>query len=95
MSTKIVDLAGGPVNLAADGDLVNMADPDGPRPVLVQNIGTARAYYRESATAPATTDYGHVLKSCEAFELVLFASMAGAWIWSRSTGKVAVTPRGL
>ena len=93
-STKVLDLAGGPVDLTADPDVAAMiaAAPEGAR-VFVQNVSPrAKVFYAEQAAAPARSHRGHCMLVGDGFAL-RFApgAPAGAWVWAASTGTVAVS----
>ena len=95
--TKIIDLAGGPVNLMADPDVAAAiaCEPAeyGAR-IFVQNISPrSKAFFAERSAAPARTDRGHCLFVGDGFVLRLTSSVTpGAWVWAASTGTVAVSP---
>lgn len=92
--TKQIDLSGGPVDLTADTDIadgISNAGTEGYR-LFVQNSSTrAKAYYRETADQPNTTDRSHPLCPNDGFVISLFSDTPGAWIWAASTGTVSVT----
>ena len=95
--TRIIDLAGGPVNLMADPDIVEALDlhpPESGIRVFVQNVAVrTKAYYSEQADAPSTTDRGHCLQPGDGFTVRLIRGvLPAAWAWATSTGSIAVSP---
>lgn len=95
--TKIIDLAGGPIDLMADPDVaVVLADapPETGARIFVQNVSTrANVFYAERSGAPARSAVGHCLMVGDGFVLRLRDGIpAGAWVWATSAGKVAVSP---
>ena len=95
--TRIIDLAGGPVNLMADSEVVAelAASPvERGTKIFVQNTSTrSKVYYAERPDAPARTARGHCLKPGDGFVLRLRDGLPlGAWVWVSSTGTVAVSP---
>ena len=91
--TKQIDLAGGPVNLAADTDIADgIANATDGYRIFLQNASTrAKAYYRETTAEPDTTDRSHPLCPNDGFVLTLYDDTPGAWIWAASTGMISVT----
>ena len=95
LETKTIDLAGGPVDLAAD---VNIAAALANEPVenglrlFLQNVSEEdKVYYAERTDEPAQSDRGHCLSTGDGFTLRLFSDRH-YWIWAESTGLVAVSP---
>ena len=98
LDTKIIDLAGGPVDLiagVADIALELAAAPvETGITIFLQNISArAKVFYAERSGAPARSAVGHCLMVGDGFVLRLRDGIpAGAWVWATSTGKVAVSP---
>ena len=95
-ATKVLDLAGGPINLMAEPDIaaaIAAARAVGAR-IFVQNISPrAKVYYAERTVPPARTDRGHCLLVGDGLALHLATGVTpGAWMWAASTGQVAVSP---
>lgn len=94
--TKVLDLAGGPVDLTADPDIAAMiaAAPAPGARVFVQNVSSrAKVYYAEHSDAPARRARGHCLAAGDGFALRLAPGVPpGAWVWAASAGLVAVSP---
>ena len=94
--TKILDLAGGPVNLMEDTTIVTalgFAVPEVGIRIFAQNVSTrSKVYYAERPGAPDRSDKGHCLLPGDGFLLRLRDGLpVGAWIWVASTGTVAVS----
>ncbi len=83
--TQVVDLAAGPVDLAAQFGARSMS-------MFIQCVGAEEIRYRETATEPALTDGGHILRTGEGMFVTLEATDKG-WVWAPGgVGEVAVSP---
>ena len=94
--TKIIDLAGGPINLLADPDILTELDRlviERGMLIFLQNVSTrAKIYYAEQGDAPARSHAGHVLSVGDGFVIRLRDDApAGAWVWASSTGAAAIS----
>ena len=95
--TKLIDLAGGPINLMADPVIaleLGLFPIEGGMEIFLQNTSTrSKVYYAELADEPDRTDRGHCLWPGDAFVLRIRDGLPpGAWVWASSTGTVAVSP---
>ena len=92
--TKVIDLAGGPVDVLADPEIA-AAVAAGERLVFLQNVSTdGRVYYAERATEPAPNARGHVLLVGDGVALNYRpGDPVAAWVWTPDAeGFVAITP---
>ena len=88
LSTQTLALGTGPVDLLTVTEIAAEIAAEGDIKVLVQNTSpsTAKIFYAENVTEPATTDRGHCLDRGDSFVLSLGSSNpTSAWVWSAAT----------
>ena len=89
VETQVFPLPTGPVNLA-----FNLRETFGNVALFIQNVGTSRVYFAERAEAPQIGQDGIIIPPGGALTIAPNYTSGedalGAWVWVRSTGKVAV-----
>ena len=94
--TKVLDLVGGPIDLSSDPDIAE-AIAAAPREtgirVFIQNVSSrSKLFFAEQVALPARMSRGHCLLVADGFVLRLrVGDPAGAWVWTTSSGQLAVS----
>ena len=84
MATQIKSISSTPANIVSDLSLSSGST------YLIQAIGSSSIYLAEAASAPPTTDGGHIIPPTGTWKLTVGTD--GIWVWTAGEGsRIAVT----